>query len=127
MDRCREDCPFEERIKKLDEKVIIGNGDSSLLVRASELETKVNDLVKIVKGDGETTGLQTHVIEFRAGQRIIIWLLSTGIAIGLGLVTIMGFWMTHFEERNAPGVRTTHQSDRYVPRGSDDASLPETR
>jgi hypothetical protein len=100
MDRCREDCPFEERIDKLHEKVIVGNGDDSLLVRASKLEGKIDRLEKVVLGDGETTGIQTHMIELHAGQRLLVWLLSTGIAVGLFLVALVGFWMSHFEQRH---------------------------
>ncbi len=95
-ERCADDCPFEARIDDLDLKVFRGNGES-LLTRTRTLEGTVGRIEKVVLGDGESNGLQTHMIEFRTGQRIIMWLLTAGIGIGIFIVSLVGFWMAHFE------------------------------
>lgn len=92
------ECPHSKEIEKLTEIVRTGNGEDSLVARMTATE-KENGLLRkdlsalegVVVGDGETTGLQTHMIRMRTVASIVLVELNLAIAIG-GLVYAHLLW-----------------------------------
>lgn len=83
-------CPKEQMIDEIYERVITGNGEKALMTRTDALETEVKSIAKIVRGDGEKTGLQPQMIAMNASIRMMNWLLATIIAILLVIGTVFG-------------------------------------
>lgn len=112
--RCDECCPHSQRLDTLWKKVIEGNGDASLQDKVRRQGEQLSDLQTIVKGDGETTGLQPHMIGLQAGLRFVKWEIGVGLVVLGLLITLFGVLMTMRAGDHRPGVAMKFQPSQSV-------------
>ena len=97
-----------ERLDKIYEVVIEGNGKGPLTTRTQTLEDQVKELIRIVKGDGEKKGLQPQMIALNSKLALLNWLIVTLIAALMIWATIFAGKLGKVTENRTQPVSTAY-------------------